>query len=251
MALLAIHTAFAVFAVLLFIILSSIFSKRVRRFFALLVLSQLPTLLMTFLGASAFQKTLNSSWIFLTFECLLFLFFLAGAYFTAYHLSRRWKIIPRFSFQQTKPLFAFLGFFLLLTSEMLVSTLQQLFLLHPQTTSNQAALNHIALQIPPFIFILTVVSAGFFEELVFRVGVFELLFKNVKNRYWPALVSVILFTLIHSPTDVFSSLTYGLLALILTGFYLRFKNFYLNMGMHMLLNLTASSLFYLSLILQK
>ncbi|MFQ9539678.1 MAG: CPBP family intramembrane glutamic endopeptidase, partial [Lactococcus lactis] len=41
----------------------------------------------------------------------------------------------------------------------------------------------------------------------------------------------------HGPTDLYSWLTYGLMSLVLTSLYAKYRNFYLNMSVHLLWNL--------------
>lgn len=96
---------------------------------------------------------------------------------------------------------------------------------------NQASLNNMATQIPMLIFALTTVSAGFFEELTYRVAIFEEIFKG-KMIYLAFIVSALIFALMHGPTDIYSWVSYGLMSLILTGFYAKYRNFYLNMCIH-------------------
>ena len=42
---------------------------------------------------------------------------------------------------------------------------------------------------------------------------------------------------VSGPTDLYSWLTYGLMSLVLTSLYAKYRNFYLNMSVHLLWNL--------------
>jgi membrane protease YdiL (CAAX protease family) len=101
-------------------------------------------------------------------------------------------------------------------------------------TENQELLNNIGKVLPPLVFVIMATSAGFFEELIFRVSLFELVFNK-----WPKVAAVFawaLFTAAHSPTDFASFMTYGLMSLVLTGLYVKYRNFYLNLSVHFLWN---------------
>ncbi|HBC90147.1 MAG TPA: CPBP family intramembrane metalloprotease, partial [Lactococcus sp.] len=93
------------------------------------------------------------------------------------------------------------------------------------------------------IFATQTIFAGFFEELTYRVGPFEILFE--KNKILAFLTASLLFAAVHSPTDLYSWLLYGSMSLVLTSFYFKYRNFYLNMTIHMLWNFLGISATFL------
>ncbi|MDR0299016.1 MAG: CPBP family intramembrane metalloprotease [Streptococcaceae bacterium] len=230
------------------ITLLCIFSPRWRRWLWLLFLSNIP---MSILGLfQSFNKSIGRSWLIDGIEIILWsvsIFFLIRL---AYRSARKYNIIPPFSWKFFRWGRTILGAFLLIGSQITLSALWQNFVIHNSsntTTSNQASLNSLALMVPFVIYFLTTVLAGFFEELAFRVGIFEILLP--KHKKWAFTVSVILFASVHAPTNIISALIYGTMAIILTSFYFKYRNFYLNMSIHMLLNFVVSGLFFLSNIL--
>ncbi|GFH41472.1 hypothetical protein Hs30E_00230 [Lactococcus hodotermopsidis] len=111
-------------------------------------------------------------------------------------------------------------------------------------TENQEALNEMCKSLPVIVYFIATTGAGFFEEMLFRVGLFELLFNK-----WPkiaAIMSCLLFTLAHVPTNFASFVAYGSMSLVLTGLYYKYRNFYLNSSVHFLWNSLAVIVFLMS-----
>ncbi|PCR99801.1 UPF0177 protein yvdC [Lactococcus fujiensis JCM 16395] len=107
-------------------------------------------------------------------------------------------------------------------------------MLHSTGTVNQDALNELRKVIPIGIFAIQTIFAGFFEELTYRVAIFELVFK--KQPKIAFIVACLLFAYMHGPTNVYSWLVYGSMSFTLTTIYAKYRNFYLNMSIHMLWN---------------
>ncbi|MDR0297657.1 MAG: CPBP family intramembrane metalloprotease [Streptococcaceae bacterium] len=231
------------------IVFLSIFSPlRGRRMLWLFFLSQIPLTLLSIIAAINTRAHIAGNWIAITSETLVFIPVLGVLYFLAYRAVRKYNVIPPFSWHYFRWGRAFIGAAMLLGSEFLISFIAEI-ITHSSggTSQNQQTLNTLAIQVPYLIYTLTTISAGFFEELLFRVGSFEILLK--KHKIWAFIVASVFFTIAHGPTKLTDVFAYGALALILTGFYAKYRNFYLNMTMHMLLNLVATGAFWLSLIL--
>ena len=165
-------------------------------------------------------------------DIILFLLVFLFSLIFSYYFARKKEIIPAPSRKSFPLLKIFIGFLLLLGFSYLLSFVGQAT--HTSTTENQAALDQLQKSIPFFIFGLQTVFAGFFEELTYRASIFELVLKK-----FPALafiVAALLFTVMHGPSDLYSWLLYGCMSLILTTFYAKYRNFYLNMSIHMLWN---------------
>jgi membrane protease YdiL (CAAX protease family) len=124
------------------------------------------------------------------------------------------------------------GFGLMFASSMISGLI--MMLTKTNGTENQELIDSIGKVLPPLVFFILTTSAGFFEELLFRVSLFELLLNK-----WPKLATCFawgLFLLAHRPTDFASFMAYGLMSLVLTGLYVKYRNFYLNMSVHFLWN---------------
>lgn len=174
----------------------------------------------------------NSS--FTTTDTLIFFVLFLLALFAAYLLARKIKIIPQINWKYFSLPKILLGFVLLFLTSIATGIFAQIFHQSPNT-ANQDALDQLQKAIPLVVFGVQTVAAGFFEELTYRVAIFELVFK--KHPYFAFLTAFLLFAYMHGPTDLYSWLTYGLMSLVLTSFYAKYRNFYLNMSIHMAWNL--------------
>lgn len=247
----------AIFAAILVPI--CIFFPKARKILWLLLLSQIPLLILSFyqwLNISVLGKAVAFGWPVIILESIVWIALTAGLVWLAYRAARKYNVIPPFSWKYFRWGRMLIGGVLLIGSQYLLAALFSV-IFGPsgnQTTSNQASLNSLAVQVPFLLFFLATVLAGFFEELLFRVGSFEILLPKHKN--WAFLVSAFTFALAHISAGPLwgtnealqSWIIYGTMALILTGFYYKYRNFYLNMSIHMTLNIIASGLFWLQLI---
>ncbi|WEV61014.1 type II CAAX endopeptidase family protein [Streptococcaceae bacterium ESL0729] len=175
----------------------------------------------------------------------LIFFVIFGLLFLATYLyARGLKIIPKFSKSYLDFKKIGIGFICLFLVSMVVNNLAGL--LGTQETANQADLNSLLAGSPALIFAICTISAGFFEELVFRVGFFELL--SPKNSKHAALLAIIVFTLMHGPTDLGSLLIYLSMSIVLTMLYYEYRNFYVNASVHALWNtmVTLLTLLYIN-----
>lgn len=107
----------------------------------------------------------------------------------------------------------------------------------PIHTANDQALQGLASsQISNILlFFSMVVMAPVLEELVFRGFFFKFFFRE--NRLFAYLLSSLLFTLIHMPTDVISFVTYGSLALVMGFVYYKTNRIEMSMLTHAINNL--------------
>lgn len=210
----------------LFLIASPIFygllmliAYRKALLLGLFALSQLP---MTALQGS----TQDFGWL----QGLIFSFIFLACLGLSYFLARKYGLIEAPKLKAFPWLKILIGLALLFAVGGLLG-----WVFKAPSTGNQTALDNLQAHVPWLFFSVTVVAAGFFEELVFRVGFIGYVFEKIP---WLGFLSAfLLFALIHGPSDLYSWLLYGSASLILTVFYYRYRNFYLNMSIHLLWNL--------------
>ena len=162
----------------------------------------------------------------------LFLVIFIACVWLSYRWARKHQLIPVITWRYFQPGKIAAGFGMMFATAMISGAV--MYFSGTNNTENQALLEEIGKKLPPLVFFIMTTSAGFFEELIFRVGPFELLFNK-----WPKIAAIVawgLFTAAHAPTDIPSFITYGLMSLVLTGLYAKYRNFYLNMSVHFLWN---------------
>lgn len=209
---------------LIFYLIGLLFVYRKARWLIFFLISFTPMLVTSFL----FKKELAHH----LYGQILFWFVFIICLGLGYWLARKWEIIPKPSLKMFPIGKISIGFLLLFAASFLSGIIGQLT--HSSVTENQAAINTLATAIPTSIFVAQTLSAGFFEELAFRAGVFEIIFK--KNKILAFITACFIFALLHSPSDLYSWFTYGSMSLVLTGLYAKYRNFYLNMAVHLLWN---------------
>lgn len=108
-----------------------------------------------------------------------------------------------------------------------------------ENVSNQDIINSIAKHGNLSFLILALLTAPFFEELIFRWFIFEKL-KPTGSRLIPFAVASIAFAMAHVAagglTDLSSWITYLPMSIILTGLYALFGDIKLNMTVHLIWN---------------
>ncbi len=216
--------------------ISLLFVYKKASWLALFALSLLPTFTTTLISQLHSGKAFSS----LDKGIFFVVFFISLG--LSYFIARRRKVIPPIAIKQFPLGKIFLGFGSLFLVSLLVNILAQVLGLQA-STENQEALNSLAQVIPLGIFAVQTIFAGFFEELTYRVGPFEILFE--KHKILAFITAAFLFAGMHSPTDLYSWLVYGSLSLVLTGFYFKYRNFYLNMAIHMAWNFLGISMTFL------
>ena len=162
----------------------------------------------------------------------LFLVIFIACVWLSYRWARKHQLIPVITWRYFQPGKIAAGFGMMFATAMISGAV--MYFSVTNDTENQALLGEIGKKLPPLVLFIMTTSAGFFEELIFRVGPFELLFNK-----WPKIAAIVawgLFTAAHAPTDIPSFITYGLMSLVLTGLYAKYRNFYLNMSVHFLWN---------------
>ncbi len=162
----------------------------------------------------------------------LFLLIFIACVWLAYGWARKYQLIPAINWRYFQLGKIAAGFGMMFATAVISSIV--MYFSGTNSTENQELLKVIGKNLPPLVFFIMTTSAGFFEELIFRVGPFELLFNK-----WPKIAAIVawgLFTAVHVPTDIPSFITYGLMSLVLTGLYAKYRNFYLNMSVHFLWN---------------
>ena len=220
------HHTLAMFliATVIFSILGLLFLYHKAHVLIFFILSLLPSLTTELLLYKHASFTWIDQFIFLSlfFFCLIF----------SWCFALKLKIIStpkRASFPLLTIIFGLLLLFIL---SYLSTKIGAHF--HTHTTENQAALDQLRSSIPLYIFAIQTIFAGFFEELTYRTAIFEIVFKQ--NKILAFICAALLFTLMHAPTNVYSWFVYGSMSLVLTSFYAKYRNFYLNMSIHMLWN---------------
>ncbi|GHU42859.1 hypothetical protein FACS1894193_08870 [Bacilli bacterium] len=106
----------------------------------------------------------------------LFLLLFAACVWLSYIWARKYQLIPQINrryFQLGK----IAGGFGLMFAVGMISALI-MALTGTNGTENQEIIDNIGKVLPPLVFVIMTTSAGFFEELIFRVSLFELLFTN-------------------------------------------------------------------------
>ena len=185
--------------------------------------------------------TMNRQGHFELWKIGLFLLLFAACVWLSYIWALRYHLIPKINWRYFQLGKIAAGFGLMFVSALISGMIMNLT--GTNGTENQDIINSIGKVLPPLVFVIMTTSAGFFEELIFRVGPFELLFNK-----WPKLAAIFawaLFTAAHVPTDFASFMTYGLMSLVLTGLYAKYRNFYLNMSVHFLWNALGMIGFFL------
>ncbi|CAM3213094.1 MAG: CPBP family intramembrane glutamic endopeptidase [Pseudolactococcus laudensis] len=172
----------------------------------------------------------------------LFLVLFAACVWLSYIWALKFHLIPKINWRYFQLSKISAGFGLMFVSALISSII--MMLTGTNGTENQDIINSIGKVLPPLVFVIMATSAGFFEELIFRVSLFELLFNK-----WPKVAAIFawaLFTAAHRPTDFASFMTYGLMSLVLTGLYAKYRNFYLNLSVHFLWNALGMVGFFLT-----
>ncbi|NVY95627.1 CPBP family intramembrane metalloprotease [Lactobacillus sp. DCY120] len=103
------------------------------------------------------------------------------------------------------------------------------------TNQNVSGLNQIMTAFPIFFALYAVFGAPITEELLFRSYFINWFFKN--HLYWGALISALLFGLLHISSDPFYFLSKFLLGLILGLIYVKSRNIKTNIALHFINNL--------------
>ena len=172
----------------------------------------------------------------------LFLIIFIICVILSYQWARKYHLIPAINWRYFQLDKIAVGFGLMFAVGLISSLIMQLT--GTKSTANQTVVDAIGKMLPPVVFFIMTTSAGFFEELIFRVSSFELIFNK-----WPKVAAIFawgLFTLAHNPTNLASFLTYGLMSLVLTGLYSKYRNFYLNMSVHFLWNAIVIIIFLMN-----
>ena len=180
------------------------------------------------------NKTRHMQWS-LT-ETLVFLLVFSVTVAFTYWLARKIDVIPPFNFKYFRvgKMFAAIG--IIYGSGVIINLLQMIITRSPTVTvpANQAGINDMANSVPYLLLAIPIVFAGFFEELTYRVGIFELLFP--KHKKLAFVISAFIFAFLHvsagSLLDWHAWLLYGAMSFVLTGLYYKWHNFYLNMSVH-------------------
>lgn len=205
-------------------------------------LSFLWLLILWQVSQNAILITMNKQGTFSLWKICLFLILFVTCVILAYQWAKKHHLIPAIHWRYFHIGKIAAGFGLMFASTIISGIVMNLT--GTKSTENQAVVDAIGKMLPPLVFFITTTSAGFFEELIFRVSSFELLFNK-----WPkiaALFSWGLFTLAHNPTNIASFVTYGLMSIVLTGLYMKYRNFYLNMSVHFLWNAFVMIAFFIA-----
>lgn len=215
---------FASTAAILYLI-GWLFAYQKARWLIIFVLSLVPISLIQILQQISKHFTVYST--------MTFFFILITCGILTFVLAKRWQIIEKPT-KKSFPIGKILLGFLFIFIASYLSNLIGGFFHTTETTQNQTALDSLSQQIPMIVFGAQVITAGFFEEITYRASIFELIFK--KYPIIAYIAAALIFTIMHGPTDIYSWLTYGSMSLVLTSFYAKYRNIYLNMSIHILWN---------------
>jgi membrane protease YdiL (CAAX protease family) len=176
---------------------------------------------------------------------IIFLISLSCIAFLWYYISNQLKVFsPPFQGLHSKSkkskIFSYLGLALLGVFLLLIAQIPSMWGISNQEISrNQTLWNTELVRLPIILVFIALSFAPFFEEVIFRFGIFAL-FQQGKRQIIAYLLSVILFILPHmlgSFDNLQAWLSYGGSAIVLTSFYAYFRNIYLNITIHFFYNL--------------
>jgi len=95
----------------------------------------------------------------------------------------------------------------------------------------------------PWLRILTCVTAGITEELIFRGYILSRLTLLVKGKYWPLVISALIFGFIHITYRSLSELIFAFSIGLIYGYhYQKYHNIYPVMIAHILVDLMATGI---------
>lgn len=204
--------------------------KAIILFFVLFILSQLPTTVLIFMVNINSRKNLMFNLLEIAFFIVIFILvlsiFLAIA--KKYHVIGGEKFLSPNDF--TLIALAFVGCIAVnIIGSAIINATGGL------TTENQRGLNDLFAHIPMLIGILAVaVGAPIMEEIVFRGVIIKKIFAHLPKL--GCLVSILVFGLLHTPTDLGSAVVYFGMGTILSVLYYQKKNIYINISVHVLVN---------------
>lgn len=113
------------------------------------------------------------------------------------------------------------------------------------TTANQATLNSLFGYMPMIVAVpLVAFCAPVMEEIVFRASIIRKVFAGMPLV--GCFFSVLIFGLLHSPTDIGSAIIYFGMGIVLTNVYYRTKNIYVSISLHALINFMGIIAIYMS-----
>ena len=127
----------------------------------------------------------------------------------------------------------------------IISSIMITLLVPNSSSANQDAVAALTTSAPIIMVITTVFLAPFVEEMVFRVGLFQLFY--TKSRFLAYLITSLAFGSVHilaglfagDFTQIFYLLPYGLLGFVLCRLYEKRKSIFVPMIVHMLNNLIS------------
>ena len=176
---------------------------------------------------------------------LVYMTFLAVASFLIFHsyLKKSWdhmkgKWLKQIGYACTAGIAKF--YFFNVVSSLII------LLINPNSSSaNQEAIIEMAASSPIFMLITTVLLAPFVEEMIFRVGIFQMFYH--KNRILAYLLGSLSFGFVHIMgglfmgdfTQILFLLPYSLLGYALCNIYEKRDSIFVPMIVHMLNNLVA------------
>lgn len=110
----------------------------------------------------------------------------------------------------------------------------------PVNTLNQSVINNTLVRIPVFMAIMTLIVAPIVEELLFRKLLFNAstaVFNNKLSQAIAVLVSTVVFSFAHAPTNLRSFIVYASAGLVLALGYLKGNGLKTTLPVHFLNNL--------------
>lgn len=114
--------------------------------------------------------------------------------------------------------------------------------LMPVKTANQSAINGVLPKIPLFMAVMSLVTAPITEELLFRKLIFNAstsVFDNRLSKAVAVIISAVVFSFAHAPTNIRSFIVYSSAGLVLALGYLKGNGLKTTLPVHFLNNFVS------------
>ncbi|MCH4168195.1 MAG: CPBP family intramembrane metalloprotease [Streptococcaceae bacterium] len=217
--------------------------ERVKSIFTLIILfilSQIPMTVTTLVIQINQQKNLSFNVYEIAF--LLSIFLIVVYFFLA--IAKNQKVIGGEYFPEPKDFTLIaVSFIAIIVLNMAGNLLIKMN--GGDTTANQTALNNLFGYMPMIVAVpLVAFCAPVMEEIVFRASIIRKVFAGIPLV--GCFFSVLIFGLLHSPTDIGSAIIYFGMGIVLTNAYYRTKNIYVSIALHTLINFMGIIAIYMS-----
>lgn len=217
--------------------------ERVKSIFVLIILfilSQIPMTITTLV----IQINQNKNLTFNIYEIAFVLSIILMIIYCFLYIAKKQSVIGGENFPKPKD-FTLIGvsFIAIIALNLVGNLLIQMN--GGDTTANQATLNNLFNYMPMMVAVpLVAFCAPVMEEIVFRATIIRKVFAGLPLV--GCFFSVLIFGLLHSPTDLGSAVIYFGMGIVLTNAYYRTKNIYVSISLHALINFMGIIAIYMS-----